>query len=94
MVSTPERCTNNSPITPNPSVPTKKPSARKPLRQFTDTLDDKHKTSVHGFGAVKANHKAIKKGNVVWSNNAMRRGHTKKSNDTWESYVEKFINLY
>ena len=46
MVSTPEGCTNNSPIKPNPYVCTKDPSARKPLRQFSETLDVNHKTAV------------------------------------------------
>ena len=48
-------------MTHNPSVSTKKSSERKPLRQFTDTLDVNHKTDVFGFGASKANIKAIKK---------------------------------
>ena len=61
MVSTSESCTDNSPMTPNPSVSTKNPSARKSLYQFTETFYFKHKTSVRSFGAAKAKHKAIKK---------------------------------
>ena len=37
MVSTSEGCKNNSPMTPNPYVSTKNPSAIKSLRQFTET---------------------------------------------------------
>ena len=54
MFSIPEGCTNNSPKTPNPSVSTKNPSARKSLCQFPEKLDVKHNTSVRRFGASKA----------------------------------------
>ena len=37
LVSTHEGCTDNSPMTPNPYVSTKNPSARKSLRKFTET---------------------------------------------------------
>ena len=67
MVSTPGGCTKNSMMTYNPSMSTKKPSAGKSLRQSTDTLDVKHKTGICRFVADKANRKAIKKGNVLWS---------------------------
>ena len=46
IVSTPEVCTNNSPMTPYPFVSTENTSARKPLCQFTETFNIKHKTSV------------------------------------------------
>ena len=61
MGSTPEGCHDISMIKPSPYVSTKKPSARKSLRQFTEKLDVKHKTGVCGFGAARATHKAIKK---------------------------------
>ena len=67
MVSTPEGCTNNSLMTPNPYVSTKNTSARKSLRQFLDILDVKHNTDVCRLGAAKAKHKAIKTGNLLWS---------------------------
>ena len=63
MVSTPEVCTNKITMTPNPSVSTKNPSARKSPHQFTETLDVKHKTYFRRFGAAKAKRKATKKGN-------------------------------
>ena len=65
MVSTPEGCTDNSTMTPNPYVPTKKHSARKLLRQFTDTLYIRHKTDFRRFSTAKAKRKATKKGNVL-----------------------------
>ena len=77
LVSTPARCTNNSPMTPNPSVYNKKHSARKPLWQFTDTFGVKHKNDVCRFCSAKANHKATKKGNVLWSNVAKCHCHFK-----------------
>ena len=61
MVSTPEEFTNIIPITPKPSGYTKKSSARKPLHQFTETLDVTHKTGFCRFCASKANNKEIKK---------------------------------
>ena len=53
-------------MTPNPYVSTKNPSAIKSLRQFTETLDVKHNTTVRSFGAAKEKCKAIKRGNVFW----------------------------
>ena len=53
-------------ITPNPYLSTKKPSAGKPIRQFTETLDVKHNTAVCRFGTAKSKRKAIKKGNMLW----------------------------
>ena len=52
MVSTPEGFTDNSKMTPNPYVSKKNPSAIKSLRQFSETLDVKHKTAVCGLGAA------------------------------------------
>ena len=59
-----------SPITPNPYMSTKNPSARKLLRQFTEALYVKNKSSVLRFSEDKANHKETKK--------AMNCGHTLK----------------
>ena len=61
MLSTPEGCTNNSLITTNPYVYSKSRSTRKLLRQFTDTLDVKHNTSVQRFGTANSKRKAVKK---------------------------------
>ena len=47
-------------MTPNPSVSTKNPSARKSLFQFTYTLDVKHNTAVCRFGVAKEKREAIK----------------------------------
>ena len=54
MVSKLEGCTNNSPITPNPSVSTKNISARKSLQKFSEKLDVKHRTAVCRLGTPKA----------------------------------------
>ena len=53
MVSTPEGCTYNILMTPNPYVSTKKPSAIKSIHQFSETLYVKHKTAVRGLGTAK-----------------------------------------
>ena len=65
MVSTPEGCTNNIPMTPNPYVSTKNTSAGKSLRQFSDILDVKQMTDVHGLCAAKEKCKKIKTGNFL-----------------------------
>ena len=78
MVSTPEVCTNNSPMTPNPYMSTKTTSARKALYQFTETLYVKKKTDVRRFGEAEENSKAIKKGNALCSHIEKHCGHTKK----------------
>ena len=61
MVSTPEICTNNSPMKHNPSISTKESSARKSLIQLLESLDDKNKTSGCRFGADQAKRRTIKK---------------------------------
>ena len=65
MVSTPKVCTNNIPMTPNPYVSTKNPSAIKSLHKFTDTFDFKHNTSVSRFSEPNAKRKSIKNQCVV-----------------------------
>ena len=61
LVSTPEGFTNNSLMTPNPYMSTKNPSARKPLHQFSEILDVKHKTDVQMFVGSNENRKAKKR---------------------------------
>ena len=61
MVQTPEGCTNNIPMTPNPSVSNKKYSAAKSLCKFIGTLNVKHNTDIHRLGSAKENLKAIKR---------------------------------
>ena len=53
MVSTPEVCNDNIPMTPNKSEYTRNPSTRKPLRQLSETLDVDHKTTICRLGAFK-----------------------------------------
>ena len=66
IVSTPEECNNNSPMTPNKYEHNKNPSAIKPLRQFLEALYVRHKTDVLSLGAAKANHDSIITGNLLW----------------------------
>ena len=55
---------------------TKKPSARKPIRFFLETLDVKHKNAVCKLGTAKAKCKETKTGNLLWPNIAKRGDHT------------------
>ena len=79
-------------MTTNPSVYTKNPSAIKSLRQFTETLDVKHKTAVRRFVASKENYKAIKRGFLLWSKISKRRGNTKINKKVREALYHWIIN--
>ena len=66
MVSTPERFTYNSPISPGPSVTDKNTSASKSLHQFTELLYVKQKTSIRLLGSSKSDRKAVRSGSMLW----------------------------
>ena len=53
MVSTTERFTDNSPMSPGPPMIVKKRSARKSIRLFTEVLDVKKKTAIRQVVAAK-----------------------------------------
>ena len=53
MVTTPEVFPNNSPRSPMTPPTLKKPSDRKSLCIFTNTLDVKNKTAIRRFGTSK-----------------------------------------
>ena len=46
MISSPVECTDNIPMPSSQFDPTKNPGEIKPLRQFSEALDVKHKTDV------------------------------------------------
>ena len=77
MVSTTERFTYNSIISPGPPMIIKKCSARKSLRLFTAVLDLKKKTDFLQVGATKSTHKATISGIMLWSSIPKRKEHTK-----------------
>ena len=62
IVSTPEEFTDNSPMSPSQSVTVKKPSARKPLRQFWQYKSWLQRWGTSGFlvRQLKTHQKAIK----------------------------------
>ena len=80
MVSTLEVFTDNSPMSPGPSVSSKNPSTRKSLRQFTEVLDFKHRTDVRGLCAEKLKRKYIRSGSMLWSGIPNSRVYTKINN--------------
>ena len=55
MVSTPEGLTYKGPSSPDQSEPAKYPSARKPIRQFSDILDIKQKLPSTGYVLLNKN---------------------------------------
>ena len=90
MVSTTERLTDNSPISPGSSVTVIKPMVRKSIRLFTEVLDVKKKTSVRRLGAGKSKHKEIISGSMLWSSIPNRKGHT-KINEQVNKYIYSCI---
>ena len=67
MVYTPEGVTDDSPNIPMTSPPVKKPSARKSLCLFTNTLNIKQKAEKRHIGAAKSKRRAVKVGNSLWT---------------------------
>ena len=76
MVSTFEVGAYNSPMPPSQYLTVKNPSVIKPIYQFSESLDVKHKYDVHRFGADKSKRKAIREGNTFCSIISERRGNT------------------
>ena len=77
MVPTTEESTDNSPMSPGPSLNVKKPRARKLLHQFSALFDAKQKTALHRMGATKTKRKDILKCGMLWYIIHARRSHTK-----------------
>ena len=67
MVSTPERFTNNSTISPMMPTPVKKPSVRESLCLVTDILEVKKRTTNCRFGAAKSKRKVIRYVTTPWA---------------------------
>ena len=67
MVSTPERFTDNIPMSHRQSETVTNSSARKSLYQFLDTLESKPKTAVYRFISAKSDRKSIRSGSILWS---------------------------
>ena len=59
MVSTPEGLTENSPLSPGPSMTVKNPSAMITLHQFSEVLNTKINTAVHRLGAAHQNSRQL-----------------------------------
>ena len=77
MVSTTERFTDNSSISPGPHMIVKKYSARKSLRLSTEVLDFKERTAVCRVGADKSKRKEIRVDSMLCSSIPKRKIHTK-----------------
>ena len=60
-----------------PQTTVKKPSARKPLRLFTNIFDVKNISSIRHVGAAKSKYRAIKFGSSLCKNKTKQRGHSK-----------------
>ena len=67
LISNPEVVTDNSPNVHMPSIPVKKPSARKSLCLFTKILDVQPKTAKRCFVAAQSKRKSMKVCNSLWT---------------------------
>ena len=67
MVCTTEGLIDNSPMPFRNSVLVNKPSARKPLHQFSELFDVIQKNSVYGLGASKSKQKSTITVHILWS---------------------------
>ena len=77
MVSSPEGFTDNITMSPGPSVTVKTPSAKKPIRLFTEAWYVKKDNSVRRVGDAKSKFKAIRAGSTLWSIIPKRRVNIK-----------------
>ena len=68
IVSTPEEVTDVIPILRITQTTVKKPSARKSLFLFTNIFYVKNRTAIRCFESEKSKHRAIKVGNILWTN--------------------------
>ena len=59
------------------STPVKKPSASKSLYLFTNILNDKSKTAKRQVGGAEYKGRAMRVGNILWTNEKKRKGHSK-----------------
>ena len=59
------------------STPVKKPSAGKSLCLFTNIFNVKEKTSKYCIMAAKSKRRAMKVGNILWTNKTKRKVHSK-----------------
>ena len=76
MVSTTERFTDNSTMSPGPPTIVKNFSVRKSLRLFTEVLDVNNKTTVRRVGDAKSKRKSIISGIILWSSIIKRKVRT------------------
>ena len=90
MVSTPERFTDNSRMSPGITIIFKNCSARKAFHLFTEVLDVKKKTDGLRVGAAKSKRKAIIAGSMLWSSIPKRKVHT-KINEQVNKYIYNWI---
>ena len=80
MVSSTEEFTDNSPMSPVPSVNFKNIIAIKSLHQFTQVLDIQNRTSVCRLVGAKSKFKATRAVSMLWSSIPKMRGYTKPMN--------------
>ena len=90
MVSTTDRFTDNSTVSPGPTMILRKCSEIKSLRLFTEVLDFKKKTYVCRVGADKSKRKAIISGSMLWSSITKSKRH-KNINEQVNKYLYNWI---
>ena len=93
MVSTSEIFTDNSPMSPGPSVTVINTIARKPLFLFTEFLDVKKENSVRWVGASKSRRRSIIGGSMLWSSIPKMRGNKKSMNGLINIFIIGVYNI-
>ena len=90
MVSSPEVFNVSSPMPYGPSVLVKQLIVRKSLRQFSETLDVKPKTAIHGIYDSKSDRESIRAGSMLFPSIPKILGH-KKINECVKISLHNFI---
>ena len=80
MISSPIGFTENIPMSPVPYIYIYNPIARGSLRELSEVLYVKQKSTAHRLGVYKSKLKAIRVKNVLRSSIKKRKIHTKKLN--------------
>ena len=90
---TPSRFTENSPISPGPSMIFIKPSPRKSLCLFTEVLNVKNKTDVRQVSDAKSKYKSNRAGSILCSVIPNIRRHTKIKEQVKNIFIIGFYNI-
>ena len=90
MVTITEGFTDNSPMSPGPSVTVKNTSARNSLNKISPVLDVKQKTAIHRMGYSKTKRNAIRTYGMLWYSIHKQRVRTKFTASVKNLFIIQF----